>query len=100
MSKFPDAVLTKTKRGKILVRNLLGRGKFVWYDYRNPENFEKEENGKIRIFLKDNNGKVYSYFLIPLKNKRFLAIEANSSEDKILWNDSKKRAEKLWEEKK
>ena len=97
MKKVPESVLTRTKKGKILIRNLVARGEFVCYDYRDPSTFEKRENGKIRIFLKDKNGKTLSYFLIPLKDGRFLAIKADASSDKIIWNDSEKRAESLWE---
>jgi len=101
MKKFPEEVYTITKKGKTLVRNLIGRGKFVCYDYRDPDTFEKAENGKIRIFLRDEKtGKLYSYFLIPLKNKRWLAIEADTSEGKTLWNEEKGKAEDLWEEEK
>ena len=98
--KYPESVITVNKRGKRLLRKLLGRGKFVWYEYRNPETLEKEENGKIRIFLKDEKGKIYSYFLIPLKNNRFLVIKADEDQNKIVWNDEKKRAESLWGEEK
>jgi len=93
---FPDEVLTKTKKGNIEVRNLIARGKFVWYDYRDPKNFEKVENGKSRIFLKDEEGNVYSYFVIPLKDRRLLLIEADKEEDKKIWNDKTKKAEDLW----
>ncbi|MGC9059480.1 MAG: hypothetical protein ACP5H3_03710 [Candidatus Aenigmatarchaeota archaeon] len=93
---FPEEVLTKTKKGKIEVRNLIARGKFVWYDYRDPKTFENAENNKSRIFLKDEEGNVKSYFIIPLKEKRFLLIEAEKEEDKKVWNDKKKRVEDLW----
>jgi hypothetical protein len=93
---FPEEVLTKTKKGKIEVRNLIARGKFVWYDYRDPKTFEKTEKGKSRIFLKDEEGNVLSYFLIPLKENRFLLIEAEKEKDKKVWNDKRKKAEDLW----
>jgi len=93
---FPEEVLTKTKKGNIEVRNLIARGKFVWYDYRDPKTFEKVENGKSRIFLKDDEGNVYSYFVIPLKDGRLLLIEADKEEDKKVWNDRTKKAEDLW----
>jgi len=94
---FPEEVLTKTKKGKIEVRNLIARGEFVWYDYRNPETFEKEEN-KSRLFLKDKEGNVYSFFIIPLKEKgKFLLLEAEKEEDKKVWNEKTKKAEDLWQ---
>jgi len=93
---FPEEVLTKNKKGKLEVRNLIARGNFVWYDYRDPQTFEKVENGKSRIFLKDEEGRVWSYFVIPLKDKRLLLIEADIEEDKKIWNERKKKAEDLW----
>jgi hypothetical protein len=93
---FPEEVLTKTKKGNIEVRNLIARRKFVWYDYRDPETFEKVENGKSRIFLKDDDGNVYIYFVIPLKDGRLLLIEADKEEDKKVWNNKTKKAEYLW----
>jgi len=93
---YTEEVLTKTKKGKIEVRNLIARGKFVWYDYRDPKTFKNVENGKSRIFLKDEEGKVLSYFVIPLKDGKLLLIEAEKVEDKKVWNDRKKKAENLW----
>ena len=94
---FPEEVLTKTKKGSIEVRNLLARGEFVWYDYRDPKTFEKVENNKSRIFLKDEKGNVYSFFIIPLKEKgKYLLLEAEKEEDKKVWNSEKKKAEDLW----
>jgi len=54
------------------------------------------ENGKSRIFLKDEEGNILSYFVIPLKDGRFLLIEAEKEEDKKIWNDKEKKAEDLW----
>jgi len=94
---FPEEVLTKTKKGKIEVRNLIARGKFVWYDYRNPESYENEESGKSRLFLKDEEGNVYSFFVIPLKEKgKYLMLEAEKEEDKKIWNNKKRQVEDLW----
>lgn len=94
---FPEEVLTKTKKGKIEVRNLIARGYFVWYDYRNPETFENEENGKSRLFLKDEEGNLYSFFIIPLKEKgKYLLLEAEKEDSKKVWNNKTKKVEDLW----
>ncbi|MEM5814982.1 MAG: hypothetical protein QXD89_00625 [Candidatus Aenigmatarchaeota archaeon] len=95
---LPEDVLTKTKNGKIEVRNLVARGEFVWYDYRDPKNFKREENGKSRLFLKDSEGNLYSFFVIPLKEKgKYLLLETEREEkNKKIWNDKTKKVEDLW----
>jgi hypothetical protein len=43
MAKFPEEVLTRTKKGEIEVRSLLDRGRYVRYRYLNPETGEPME---------------------------------------------------------
>ncbi|MCX8190982.1 MAG: hypothetical protein N3D78_02260 [Candidatus Aenigmarchaeota archaeon] len=94
---FPEDVLTKSKKGRAEVRNLIARGEFVWYDYRDPESFEKVESGKSRLFLKDEDGTVYSFFVIPMRESgRYLLIKAEADEEKKIWNEKKKKVESLW----
>ena len=91
---IPKEVLTETKKGKKEIRWLISRGKFSWYEYRDSKNLKKV--GKSRIFLKSKDGDIKSFFLIPLKDGRMLAIEADTDENKKVWNDKIKKAEKLW----
>jgi hypothetical protein len=96
MKKYPESVLTANKKGDLEVRNLVSRGKFVMYDYRNPESFKQVESKKLKLYLRyseDSKG----FFLIPLKGKRFLMIEARKdNEERKVWNEKKKREEKLF----
>jgi len=85
--KYPDDVLTKSKKGKIEVRSLVDYGKFVRYEYLDPESGERSEN-KIKLVL--YNGKDYEeYFIIPLKQKnKFLLLKAEKKGKRSLWNGS------------
>ena len=73
--KYPEEVLTKSKKGKIEVRNLIDHGRFVRYEYLDPESGKRSEN-KVKIVL--YNGTDYEeYFIIPLKQKnKFLMLKA------------------------
>lgn len=95
--KFPDEVLTKDRKGNLEIRNLISKGKFIMYDYRHPENFKQLENNKLKIYLKDQNGK-RGFYLIPLKSGRFLMIEAKEDKypERKVWNAKKKKAERLF----
>ena len=96
--EYPESVLTKNKKGDIEVRNLISRGKFVMYDYRDPKTFQQVENKKVKLYLKDEEGKIEEYYLIPLKGERFLMIKPKEVEEKErkVWNQKIKKAEELW----
>ncbi len=83
--KYPEEVLTKSKKGKIEVRNLVDYGKFVRYEYLDPQTGERSEN-KVKIVL--FNGKNYEeYFRIPLKQKnKFLMLKAEEKGPRKIWN--------------
>ena len=86
MNEYPDEVLTKSKKGKIEVRNLIDYGTFVRYEYLDPESGERSEN-KVKIVL--YNGEEYEeYFVIPLKQKnRALLLKAEKKPNRKLWKD-------------
>ncbi len=86
MPKYPEEVLTKSKKGKIEVRRFIDTGKFVRYDYIDPETGKRSEN-KVKIVL--YNGEDYEeYFIIPLKQKnRKLMLTAEKKPDRKLWKD-------------
>jgi len=95
--EYPEDVLTKNKKGQKEVRSLVARGKFVLYDYRDPESFKSVEGGKKKICLKDDEGKVQAFYIIPLKAKnKYLMIEDEDASDKKIWNSKKKLAEDLF----
>ena len=91
---IPKDVIAETKKGKKEVRWLVSRGEFVWYEYRDVKDLKKV--GKSRIFLKSKDGEIKSFFLIPLKDEKMLAIEADKDENKKIWNDKTKKVEDLW----
>jgi len=92
--EIPKEAIAENKKGKKEIRWLLSRGKFVWYEYRDPKSLKPA--GKSRIFLKNKSGDIKSFFLISLKNGRMLAIEADKDENKKVWNDKAKKVEDLW----
>lgn len=97
MKKYPDEVLTKDRKGNIELRNLVSKGKFVLYDYRNPANFKQVESNKLKLYLKDLQSKK-GFYLIPIKGSRYLMIEAKQDKhpERKVWNEKKKKKENLF----
>jgi len=96
MTEYSETVLTKDKKGKIEVRNLISRGQFVTYDYREPKTFKTV--GKKKICLKDEEGKITEYFIIPLKtsNRSLLILDESENKKRKIWNDKTKKEDELW----
>jgi len=87
--KYPQEVLTISKRGKVEVRKLIDRGVYVRYEYIDPTTGEKSEN-KIKIVLRSKDGKLEEYFMIPLKQKdRYLLLKTDVKGDRFLWDGTK-----------
>ncbi len=87
--KYPQDVLTISKRGKVEVRKLIDRGVYVRYEYIDPTTGEKSEN-KIKIVLRSKDGKLEEYFMIPLKQKdRYLLLKTDVKGDRFLWDGTK-----------
>jgi len=96
MRKYPESVLTKDRKENTEVRNLVSKGKFVMYDYRNPKCFMQVESKKLKLYLKDEKEK-RAFYLIPLKGNRFLMIETKEdTEERKIWNEKKKKEENLF----
>ena len=94
--EIPSEVLTKSKKGKIEVRSLVKRGKFVLYEYLDPKTLQKSEN-KVKLVLKDENGKLEEFFLIPLKqSNKFLALKVEEKGERKIWNPRTKKIEDLF----
>ena len=88
MPEYPEEVLTKSKKGKTEVRSLVDSGKFVRYEYLDPETGKRSEN-KVKIVL--YNGEDYEeYFVIPLKQKnKSLLLKAEKKPNRKLWRNGK-----------
>ena len=97
--EFPETVLTKGKKGKLEIRSLDSRGNYVLCKYLDPKTM-KPADGKRKLILRNSNGNVIEYFIIPLKDpKRALLISAEPEEkDCQVWNETVQRAEKIWED--
>jgi len=97
--EFPETVLTKGKKGKLEIRSLDSRGNYVLCKYLDPKTM-KTADGKRKLILRDSNGNVIEYFIIPLKDpKRALLISAEPEEkDRQVWNKAVQSAEKIWED--
>ena len=100
MEGYPESVLTKDRKGNLEVRNLIFRGQFVMYDYRDVKTFKRVESNKRKLYLKDKDGKISEYYIIPLKSgNRSLLIRPEKPEEKVrkVWNEKMQKEEDLWQ---
>lgn len=88
MPTFPDEVLTTTKKGEIEVRSLIDRGRYVRYNYLQPETGEPMEGGKVKLVLVSESGKTEEFFIIPTKSRRDLLIPAPEKGARRIWDDT------------
>jgi hypothetical protein len=97
--EFPETVLTKSKKGTLEVRSLDDRGGYVICKYLDPRTMKLSDT-KRKLLLKDEQGKVTEYFIIPLKDpKRALLISPDAEDkDRQLWNEKLGKAEEIWQE--
>jgi len=94
---LPESVLTTSKGGKLEVRALDARGSFVMCKYLDPKSM-KAADRKRKLCLKDQDGKVHEYFIIPLKDakKSLLLIAETEEKERQVWNETLGRAEEIW----
>lgn len=94
---LPETVLTKGKGGKLEVRAPDSRGSYVMCKYLDPKTM-KPADKKRKLTLKDQNGVVHEYFIIPLKDPKRALILTTTSEEKErqVWNESLETAEEVW----
>lgn len=92
--QYPDDVLTTSKKGKVEVRSLIDRGKFVRYEYLDPDSGKRTEN-KIKLVLLTEAGATDEFFIIPLKDKRMLLMPMESKGDRKLWDKNLNQAVEL-----
>jgi hypothetical protein len=89
MPKFPEEVLTRTKKGEVEVRSLMDRGRYVRYNYLNPETGAPMEGGKVKLVLLVEGGRPEEYFIIPVKSGRDLLIPATEKGARKVWDGSR-----------
>ena len=83
---YPEETLTKSKKGKIEVRHFIDSGRFVRYDYLDPETGKRSEN-KYKIVLSSGD-ECEEYFIIPMKQKnRFLMLKGDKKGNRKIWKD-------------
>ncbi len=87
--RFPEDVLTRTKKGEVEVRCLIDRGRYVRYNYLHPDTGEPMEGGKAKLVLLEDSGKREEYFIIPVKSRRDLLIPAEEKGDRKIWDGSR-----------
>ena len=94
---LPEAVLTKGKGGKLEVRALDSRGSYVMCKYLDPKTMKLADK-KRKLTLRELNGVVHEYFIIPLRDsKRSLLLTAASEEkERQVWNEALGTAEEVW----
>ena len=85
-AKFPEEVLTRTKKGELTVRSLIDRGRYVRYNYLHPETGEPMEGGKVKLVLIPDRGTTAEYFIIPTRSKRDLLIPAAEKGARKVWD--------------
>ncbi len=85
---YPEEVIAISKKGKREVRNLVGEGRYVMYEYLDPETGKRSEN-KVKLILQTDDG-WEEFFIIPLKEKgKSLMLKAERKEDRGIWKDGK-----------
>lgn len=94
---LPENVLTTGKAGKIEVRTLDSRGEYVICKYLDSKTMKLADQ-KRKLILKDKDGKVIEYFIIPLKDpNRSLLISAKTEDkERQIWNEQLGHAEDVW----
>jgi hypothetical protein len=97
--EFPEAVLTQGKKGRLEIRGLDKRGQFVTCKYLDPKTM-KSTDQKRKLMLRDENGKIVEYFIIPMKDpKRALLISTETDEkERQVWNEELGKAEDIWKD--
>ncbi len=95
--RFPETVLAIGKKDKLEVRSLEHRGQYVMCKYLDPQTM-KLAHSKRKLTLKDEEGTLFEYFIIPLKDpRRSLLISVEKEEkNREVWNEKAGTAEDLW----
>ncbi|MFQ6674883.1 MAG: hypothetical protein ACE5LH_00915 [Fidelibacterota bacterium] len=98
MADYPSSVVTRDRKGNEEVRLLVDRGRFVRYQYMNPETGEIVEKEKMSIILLTEEGEKEHLYIIPFQPNRALAIRPKvEKKDRKVWNGRTGREEELFE---
>ena len=89
MTRYPEEVLTRTKKGEIEVRSMIDRGRYVRYSYLHPETGEPLEGGKVKLVLVSEGGKTEEFFIIPTKSRRDLLVPAADKGARKIWDGTR-----------
>ncbi len=94
---FPKSVLTKGRKDKLEVRGLDHRGSYVMCKCLDPMTMNLADT-KRKLVLKDQDGRITEYFIIPLKDpRRALLITPEVKEkDRQIRNEKLAKAEEIW----
>ena len=87
--KFPEEVLTRTKKGEIEVRSRIDRGRYVRYNYLHPETREPMKDGEVKLVLIPESGEPQEFFIIPTRSGRDLLIPAPEKGARKIWDGTK-----------
>ena len=94
---YPNSVITYSKKGNQEVRLMVDKGKYCRYQYVDPKTGKLVEKGKTSIMLKNSEGKLEHFFLIPIKGERFLTLKLKDDQKpRKVWNKGKKKEENLF----
>ena len=84
---YPEQVLTKSKKGKVEVRKLIDSGRFVRYEYIDPETGKLTQNKyKLLLIIGD---RMEEFFIVPLKDGRYLMIPTETKGERMVWDGEK-----------
>jgi hypothetical protein len=94
---LPENVLTKGKAGKLEVRSVESRGRYVICKYLDPKTMKLADQ-KRKLMLRDKDGRVIEYFIIPLKdpNRALLISTKTAEKERQVWNEKLGSAEDVW----
>ncbi|HID56765.1 TPA: hypothetical protein EYP37_09575 [Candidatus Poribacteria bacterium] len=85
--RYPERVLTKSKKGKVEVRSLIDSGRFVRYEYIDPETGKLTQN-KHKLLLITGD-RMEEFFIVPLKDGRYLMIPTETKGERMVWDGEK-----------
>ncbi len=81
------------------MRNLISRGEYLLHDYRDATTFKQVESNKQKLYLKDSEGTITEYFIIPTKapdRKLLIHPKEKGEKERMIWNEKTKTQEELW----
>jgi hypothetical protein len=91
MPVYPPEVLTTTKKGRVEARALVERGRYVLYDYRDPETSERTENKEKLVLVPEGKSldEAREFFVIHPPRGRDLLVPAERKGERQVWDGEK-----------